>query len=116
MGVGEGVSARCGCGEVLVGAETILEHVQRFRHSIILRGSLSKETAAGAHVLEVLVTKGEFHAACGCGFTSSSLQKSLEHAAKGHTVNWILRLDRKASACRSRKSRLRPPQEGLLRG
>jgi hypothetical protein len=99
--------ANCGCGRRLQDVKQILEHFKESRHVIVIRGLLTSETIrkhpSFLDELQVLAVSGSFHAACGCGFVSSSPQKSLEHAMKGHTVNWILRLSRKASARRSRK-------------
>jgi hypothetical protein len=110
------VALRYGCGKELNGAQEVLEHVRSFRHSLILRGILFNEPVARLSELRALAAWGEFRATCGCGFTSSSLQKSLEHATKGHKVSWFLYLDGKASACRSRKVPAPAASKGAAEG
>jgi len=80
-------------------------------HEVIFGSAINK-----LKELQLLAAYGIFHAACGCGFTSSSPRKFLEHVTKGHSVNWIIRLNSKASARRNRKIPGYGHLKGLLKG
>lgn len=100
----------CGCGHVLVGAHAILAHVAASGHTVELRGTLSRATPFSIQRDLMLLSRyGSFRAACGCGFVSCDPSKALKHAAKGHQVQYVLRLTKPQLLGGAEKSRPRLP-------